>query len=87
MSKVLWECIPNVGSKARESAKAMNLAFVLLDFRLASTDICGEDGQVSDLYVTNRLKPLSNYISEMSACHSSPSCHRKCMWLYFYLGS
>ena len=24
MSKVLWELIPNVGSKARESAKAMS---------------------------------------------------------------
>ena len=33
MSKVLWERIPNVGSKAREGAKAMSLAFVLLDFQ------------------------------------------------------
>ena len=32
MSKVLWESVPNVGSKAREGAKAMSLAFVLLDF-------------------------------------------------------
>ena len=32
VSKVLWEWIPNVGSKARESAEAMSLAFVLLDF-------------------------------------------------------
>ena len=32
MSEVLWELIPNVGSKAREGAKAMSLAFVLLDF-------------------------------------------------------
>ena len=31
MSKVLWECIPTVGSKAREGAKATSLAFVLLD--------------------------------------------------------
>ena len=29
MSKVLWESIPNVGSEARECAKAMSLAFVL----------------------------------------------------------
>ena len=29
MSKVLRECILNVGSKARESAKASSLAFVL----------------------------------------------------------
>ena len=35
MSKVLWELIPNVGSKAREGAKAMSLAFVLLDFQHA----------------------------------------------------
>ena len=35
MSKVLWESVPNVGSKARESAKAMSLAFVLLDFQHA----------------------------------------------------
>ena len=33
VSKVLWEWIPNVGSKARESAEAMSLAFVLLDFQ------------------------------------------------------
>ena len=33
MSKVLWESIPNVGSKAREGAKAMSLVFVLLDFQ------------------------------------------------------
>ena len=34
MSKVLWERIPNVGSKARDGAEAMSLtAFVLLDFR------------------------------------------------------
>ena len=33
VSKVLWEWIPNVGSKARESAKAMSLVFVLLDFQ------------------------------------------------------
>ena len=31
VSKMLWEWIPNVGSKARESAQAMSLAFVLLD--------------------------------------------------------
>ena len=35
MSKVLWERIPNVGSKARESAKAMSVAFVLLNFQHA----------------------------------------------------
>ena len=35
MSKVLWERIPNVGSKAREVSKAMSLAFVLLDFQHA----------------------------------------------------
>ena len=33
MSMVLWEWIPNVGSKARERVKAMSLAFVLLDFQ------------------------------------------------------
>ena len=32
VSKVLWEWIPNVRSKARESAEAMSLAFVLLVF-------------------------------------------------------
>ena len=37
MSKVLWERIPNVGSKARESAKAMSLVFVLLDFIFFAT--------------------------------------------------
>ena len=31
VSKVLWEWILNVGSKAREGAEAMSLAFVLLD--------------------------------------------------------
>ena len=31
-SKVLWEWIPNVGSKAREGAKGTSLAIVLLDF-------------------------------------------------------
>ena len=36
VSKVLWEWIPNVGSKARESAEAMSLAFVLLDCQYAS---------------------------------------------------
>ena len=35
VSKVLWEWILDVGSKARESAKAMSLAFVLLDFEHA----------------------------------------------------
>ena len=35
MSKVLWESIPNVGSKAREGAEAISLAFVLLDFQRA----------------------------------------------------
>ena len=35
MSKVLWERIPNVVSKAREGAEAMSLAFVLLDFQHA----------------------------------------------------
>ena len=35
MSKVMWEWIPNVGSKAREGAKVMSLAFVLLDFQHA----------------------------------------------------
>ena len=35
VSKVLWEWIPNVGSKARESAEATSLAFVLLDFQHA----------------------------------------------------
>ena len=29
---VLWEWIPNIGSKESESAKAMNLVFVLWDF-------------------------------------------------------
>ena len=33
VSKVLWEWIPNVGSKSREDAKALSLAFVLLDFQ------------------------------------------------------
>ena len=35
VSKVLWEWIPNVGPKARESAEAMSLAFVLLYFQHA----------------------------------------------------
>ena len=35
VSKVLWEWIPNVGSKAREGAKTMSLAFVLLEFQYA----------------------------------------------------
>ena len=35
VSKVLSEWIPNVGSKARESAEAMSLVFVLLDFQHA----------------------------------------------------
>ena len=35
MSKVLWERIPNVGSKAREGAKALSLACELLDFQHA----------------------------------------------------
>ena len=35
VSKVLWEWIPNVGSKAREGVKAMSLAFVLFDFQHA----------------------------------------------------
>ena len=33
MTKVLWESIPKVESKARESTKAVTLAFVLLDFQ------------------------------------------------------
>ena len=33
--KILWEWIPNVGFKAREGAKAMSFAFVLLDFQHA----------------------------------------------------
>ena len=36
MSEVLWESIPNVGSKAREGSKAMSTAFVLLDFQHAN---------------------------------------------------
>ena len=39
MSKILWDCIPNVGSKAREGAKAMSLAFVLLDYQHAGVRI------------------------------------------------
>ena len=35
VSKVFWGWIPNVESKAREGAKAMSLAFVLLDFQHA----------------------------------------------------
>ena len=35
MSKLLLECIPNAGSKARKCAKAKCLAFVLLDFQHA----------------------------------------------------
>ena len=35
MSKVLWEGIPNAGSKATESTKTMSRAFVLLDFQHA----------------------------------------------------
>jgi len=31
VSQVLWECVPNVGSKEREGVKATSLAFVLLD--------------------------------------------------------
>ena len=38
MSKVLWELIPNVGSKAREGAEAMSLAFVLLDSQHAGSE-------------------------------------------------
>ena len=34
VSQVLWEWIPNAGSKAREDAKVMSLAFVSLDFSL-----------------------------------------------------
>ena len=37
--KVLWEWIPNVGSKAREGAEAMSLAFVLLDFQHAGVNM------------------------------------------------
>ena len=38
MSKVLWEGIPNEGSKARKGAKkAMSLAFVLLPTLTAPT--------------------------------------------------
>ena len=35
VSKILWDWIPNVGSKAREGAKTISLAFVLLDFQHA----------------------------------------------------
>ena len=35
VSKVLWKWSPNVVSKAVKSAKAMGLAFVLLDFQYA----------------------------------------------------
>ena len=35
VSKVLWEWIPNVRSKARKGEKAMSLGFVLLDFQHA----------------------------------------------------
>ena len=35
VSKILWEWIPNVGSKARECVKATSLAFILLDFQHA----------------------------------------------------
>ena len=35
VSKVLWEWIPNVESKAKEGVKTMSLAFVLLDFQYA----------------------------------------------------
>ena len=35
VSKVLWEWILNMGSKAREGAEALSLAFVLLDFQHA----------------------------------------------------
>ena len=34
MSKVLWESVPNVGSKARESVKAMSFAFVFWIFSM-----------------------------------------------------
>ena len=39
VEQVLWEGIPNVGSKAREGAKAMSLAFLLLDFQHAGVRI------------------------------------------------
>ena len=39
VSKVLWEWIPNVGSKAREGAEAMSLAFVLSDFQHAGVSM------------------------------------------------
>jgi len=45
----LWEQIPNVGFKAREScAKAMTLAFVLLDFEHVGiqSQRCGKSHRV-----------------------------------------
>ena len=41
-SKVLWEWIPIVGSKARESAKAESLVFVLFDFRCQKKSVMYE---------------------------------------------
>ena len=54
VSKVLWEWIPNVGSKAREGAKAMSLAFVLLDFQHAGVRYRGaQNGSIhGGIFVT-----------------------------------
>ena len=44
VSKVLWEWIPNVGSKARKGAEAMSLAFALLGFQYAEEERSVWDG-------------------------------------------
>ena len=41
MPDVLWESIPKIGSKVSKSAKAMSLAFVLLDFEHAGNVFFG----------------------------------------------
>ena len=38
MSMVLWEGIPNVGSKARESAKAMSLCCWIFSMRVSKEE-------------------------------------------------
>ena len=82
---VLLEWIPNVGSKAREGAKAMGLAFVLLDFQHAGvrrraqcTRWSVDMQQFREVSRTRTIYSTETRISLYSTCVPVRACVRAC---------
>ena len=94
VSKVLWEWIPKVGSKAREGAKAMSLAFVLLDLRInynsALVHFCLPqvtflDCEINDIKLTEpEVKEIINNLNtKISIGPDLIHNINSCKWRYF----